>query len=120
MFVWRVIFGLNDEASRFARDPSFIGDQDSMKPEVLDLNTLMTGPVRLEAFRERLTSFDVTPYIGKHVQLKGCAPTWAHLMMAGKLFGTAQAVDFLLDDKNGAQPVEVWRKKSNLSGVKEA
>ena len=84
--------------------------------EILDLNTLVSGPVKLEAFRDRLAGFDVSPYAGKHVQLKGCAPTWAHLMVAGKLFGVAHCVDFLMDDKKGPQPIEVYRNVKEKGG----
>lgn len=81
-------------------------------PEILDLNTLTEGPIKLQAFTERVAKLNVAPYAGKHVQLKGCAPTWAHLMVAGKLVGTARSIDFLLDDKKGALPIEVYRAPS--------
>ncbi len=66
--------------------------------EVLDLNDIVMGRVELATFKERLEKFDLDRYKGKHVQIRGCAPVWAHLMVAGKLFGKAKRVDYLLDD----------------------
>ncbi len=66
--------------------------------EVLDLNDIVMGRVELATFREKLERFDLSSYDGKHVQIRGCAPVWAHLMVAGKLFGRAHRVDYLLDD----------------------
>lgn len=76
----------------------------------LDLNDLSEGGVQLGTFKEKLATFDVSPYKGQHVQIKGCAPTWAHLMVAGKLFPVVSALDFLLDDGKGGKTIEIFPK----------
>ena len=76
----------------------------------IDLNDFSNGPVQLASFQEKLSSLDISPYKGQHVQIKGCAPTWAHLMVAGKLFPVVSAIDFLLDDNKGGKPIEVFKK----------
>ena len=77
--------------------------------EVLDLNDIAAGKISVDGFRQKLEAFDLTKYDGKHVQIKGCAPTWAHLMVATRLQGKAQALDFLIDDGKGGITVEIFR-----------
>ncbi len=77
---------------------------------VLDLNDIASGKVELASFQQKLTSFDVSPYKGKHVQLVGCAPTWAHLLVAGKLFPIVSALDFVIDDGKEGKAVELLRR----------
>ncbi len=77
--------------------------------ELLDLNQIMSGKIDVAGFKQKLESFDLSPYAGKHVQIKGCAPTWAHLMVAARLLGKVQALDFLIDDGKSGVPVEVFR-----------
>lgn len=76
----------------------------------LDLNDIAAGKVELSSFREKLSALDLAPYQGKHVQITGCAPTWAHLLVAGKLFPIVSALDFLIDDGKEGKPVEVLRR----------
>jgi hypothetical protein len=77
---------------------------------VLDLNDLAEGKVELSSFRQKVDALDLTPYRGKHVQLTGCAPTWAHLLVAGKLFGVVDGLDFLIDDGKEGKPVAILSK----------
>jgi hypothetical protein len=41
------------------------------------------------------------------VHLVGCAPTWAHLLVAGKLFPVVAKLDFVIDDGKDGKPVEI-------------
>lgn len=76
----------------------------------LDPSDVAGGRVEFASFPEKLAAFNVETYAGKHVQLEGCSPTWAHLLVAGKLFGYAAAIDFIIDDGKGGKVVEVFRK----------
>jgi hypothetical protein len=76
----------------------------------LDPSDLAGGRVEFATFPGKLEAFNVETYRGKHVQLEGCSPTWAHLLVAGKLFPFADAVDFIIDDGKGGKVVEVFRK----------
>lgn len=80
-------------------------------PRVLDLNDIASGKVELKTFQLKLESLDWESFRGQEVQIKGCAPTWAHLLVAGRLFGTASRVEFLMDDRQGPVPIEVFRKQ---------
>jgi hypothetical protein len=77
---------------------------------VLDLNDIASGKVELASFKEKLSQLDLSPYKGKHVQLTGCAPTWAHLLVAGKLFPLVATLDFVIDDGKDGKAVEVLKK----------
>jgi len=77
---------------------------------VLDLNDLVSGRIEIASFKSLVDQMDLSPYVGKHVQIKGCAPTWAHLLVAGKLFDQVAGLDFLVDDGKGGVAVEVYRK----------
>lgn len=76
----------------------------------LDLNDIASGKVELSSFKEKIESLDLTPYKDKHVQLEGCAPTWAHLLVAGKLFPLVSALDFLIDDGKTGKIVPFFKK----------
>ena len=76
----------------------------------LDLNDLASGKVELATFQAKVNALDVAPYQGKHVQLTGCAPTWAHLLVAGRLFPIVSALDFVIDDGKDGKPVAVFGK----------
>jgi hypothetical protein len=76
----------------------------------LDLNDIAQGKVELATFQEKLSSLDLSIYQGKHVQLSGCAPTWAHLLVAGKLFPIVSGLDFVIDDGKEGKVVEVAKK----------
>lgn len=78
-----------------------------MEPITLDLNDLATGKVELSSFQQKVAELDVNQYQGKHVQLAGCAPTWAHLLVAGKLLPVVSALDFLIDDGKAGKPVSI-------------
>ena len=77
--------------------------------EVLDLNDIAKGKIDVAGFRAKLDAFNLAPYEGKHVVLKGCAPTWAHLLVASRLVGKVTALDFLIDDGKAGIPVEIKR-----------
>ena len=77
--------------------------------EILDLNDIAKGKIDVAGFRTKLDAFDLAPYAGKHVVLKGCAPTWAHLLVASRLVGKVAALDFLIDDGKAGIPVEIQR-----------
>jgi len=82
-------------------------------PKILDLNELADGgKVELSSFEEKLRSVDWDSFRDQVVQIKGCAPIWAHLMVAGRLFGKASRVEFLMDDRQGGVPIEVFTTKS--------
>ena len=73
----------------------------------IDLMDLAGGKVEFKSFSQKLESVDWDSYKGQDVQLKGCAPTWAHLLVAGRLFGKASKVEFLMDDRAGAVPIRI-------------
>ena len=78
---------------------------------ILDLNEIATGKVELKTFQEKLESLNWDQYAGQEVQIKGCAPTWAHLLVAARLFGKVKKLEFLMDDRKGGVPVEVFRTR---------
>ena len=79
-----------------------------MNKVILDLNDISKGKVELGSFKVKLDGLDLSGYHGKHVQIKGCAPTWAHLLVAGRLFGKVGKLEFLLDDGKAGVPIEVY------------
>lgn len=81
-----------------------------MEKITLDLNDIASGKVELASFQQKVSALDVSAYQGKHVQLTGCAPTWAHLLVAGKLFPVVGALDFVIDDGKDGKPVSVLTK----------
>lgn len=83
-----------------------------LMPDIVKLDPadLSGGRVEFATFPSKIAALDAEAYRGKHVQLEGCSPTWAHLLVAGKLFRTASAVDFIVDDGKGGKVVEVFRK----------
>ena len=80
---------------------------------ILDLNDLASGKVELASFQQKVSSLDISSYEGKHVQLAGCAPTWAHLLVAGKLFPVVAGLDFLIDDGKEGKAVSVFQERSS-------
>ncbi len=78
-----------------------------MDKVTLDLNDIASGKVELATFQQKVSSLDVSSYQGKHVQLTGCAPTWAHLLVAGKLFPIVAKLDFVIDDGKDGKPVPI-------------
>ena len=81
-----------------------------MEKIVVDLNDLFPVKASVRDVQEKISGWDTAPYKGKDVQIRGCSPTWAHLIVAGKLFGTAASVDFLMDDAKGGVSIPVYRK----------
>jgi len=83
-----------------------------MAPEVVKLDPadIAGGRVEFGSFPAKLEAFNVQTYAGKHVQLEGCSPTWAHLLVAGKLVPHVAALDFVIDDGKEGKVVEVYRK----------
>ncbi len=77
----------------------------------LDLNDIASGKVELATFQQKVNSLDVSNYKDKHVQLTGCAPTWAHLLVAGKLFPIVSGLDFVIDDGKEGKVVEVLKSE---------
>jgi hypothetical protein len=77
---------------------------------VIDLNDLFPAKASVAAVQEKIALWDVSSYKDKPVQIRGCSPTWAHLIVAAKLFGTASSLDFLMDDAKGGVAVPVYRK----------
>ena len=73
----------------------------------LDLNDIASGKVELATFQKIVKSLDVSSYQGKHVQLTGCAPTWAHLLVAGRLFPIVSGLDFVIDDGKDGKVVQI-------------
>lgn len=78
-------------------------------PVTLDLSDIAPGKIDVKGFAAKLAAYDLKPYEGRHVLIRGCAPTWAHLMVAGRLIGRVPALDFLIDDGKSGIPVEVFR-----------
>lgn len=74
---------------------------------ILDLNAVASGPVSLDTFKEALGKFDFKPYRGKQVQLRGCAPTWAFLLVYERLRPLAPKIDYLIDDSKRGIPIPV-------------
>ena len=79
---------------------------------VINLNDMLEPGCRVDlaTFPRIVRGMDIKPFQGKHVQLKGCAPTWAHLMVAGRLFEQVQSIEFLIDNGKIGNPVAVYRK----------
>ncbi|MCJ2519548.1 MAG: hypothetical protein LN412_01180 [Candidatus Thermoplasmatota archaeon] len=78
--------------------------------EVLDLTELL-GRIELDTFEEKLQELDLSPYMGKKVQMRGCAPVWAHLAVAAKLIGNVEELEFLVDDGREGKPLKVYRRE---------
>ena len=83
-----------------------------MEPILIDLNDIASGKVELTSFKTKVDSLDVSPYQNKHVRIQGCAPTWAHLLVAGKLFPHVDVLDFIIDDGKEGKVVNFFTKKS--------
>lgn len=77
--------------------------------EVLDLTELL-GRIELDTFPEKLEALDLTAYHGKRVQIRGCAPVWAHLAVAARLIGTVEELEFLVDDGKDGIPLKLYQR----------
>jgi len=82
----------------------------SAEKVTIDLNDLFPPKASVQTVQEKVATWDVASYKDKSVQLKGCSPTWAHLLVAGKLFGTAFSIDFLLDDAKGGIAIPIYSR----------
>lgn len=77
--------------------------------EVLNLDEVL-GLVRLDTFQEQLEKVDFARYEGKRVQLRGCAPVWAHLAVAAKLIPQVEELEFLVDDGKEGRLLRIYAK----------
>ena len=64
-----------------------------------------TGKVNDKSVAESLPRFKAEDYRGKHVVMKGCAPTWAVMMIQHRLEGVAAKLSFALYD---GKEYDVW------------
>ncbi|MBI4386339.1 MAG: hypothetical protein HY551_03055, partial [Elusimicrobia bacterium] len=69
------------------------------------------GKLDREGFQAKLGGVEWAQYDGQDVAIRGCAPTWAHLMVAGRLFGRVRSLSFLMDDSKGGVPIEVFSRR---------
>jgi hypothetical protein len=69
-----------------------------MTPVEIDLNDLFPPKTGPEGVAAKLQSWDTAIYKDCDIVLTGCSPTWAHLLVAGKLWGIARSLAFHLDD----------------------
>lgn len=76
-------------------------------PELLDLDEVL-GRIDFDSFPQRLEELDLSPYYGKRVQMRGCAPVWAHLAVAARLVGHVEELEFLVDDGQEGRAVRVY------------
>lgn len=77
---------------------------------VVDLNDIFPVKANVQAVQEKVSQWDISSYKDKAVQIRGCSPTWAHLIVMGKLVGTAASIEFLLDDGKGGVPIPVYNR----------
>ena len=77
---------------------------------IVDLNDIFPVKASVQDVRAKVSAWDVSSYKDKPVQIRGCSPTWAHLMVMGKLVGTAASIEFLLDDAKGGIPIPVYHR----------
>lgn len=80
-----------------------------MEPVILNLNTLFPGKPSPQDFSGRVAAHDFSDCTGQHVQLRGCAPTWAHLIVAARLLPIVSGIDFLIDDGKSGIVVPIVR-----------
>lgn len=77
--------------------------------KTIDVLDLSGGKVEVKSFGAKLDALSWDEYRGQDVRIQGCAPTWAHLLVAGRLFGLAARVEFLLDDRADGVPIEIYK-----------
>ncbi len=58
----------------------------------------MDGKVNESSVKMKLPQFNLEEYRGKHVVVKGCAPTWAVMLLQHQLEGVAARLSFVLYD----------------------
>lgn len=81
----------------------------TVEKEVLNLDDLL-GLVQLDDFQEKLEEVDFSRYAGKRVQLRGCAPVWAHLAVAAKLIPQVEELEFLVDDGKEGRAIPLYSR----------
>ena len=81
----------------------------TMEKEVLNLDDVL-GLVQLDGFQEKLEAVGFTQYAGKRVQLRGCAPVWAHLAVAARLIPQVEELEFLVDDGKEGRAIPLYSK----------
>ena len=84
----------------------------SAEKVLIDLNDLFPVKSSPKDVAEAMAKWDVSAYKDKPVQICGCSPTWAHLIVAGKLFGHVASVEFLMDDAKGGIPIPIYERKN--------
>ena len=72
---------------------------------LFDMNVVFPGKVVAEDFSAQVAALDFTPYSDKQVQLRGCAPSWAHLLVAAKLLPIVARLEFIIDDGNEGRAI---------------
>lgn len=77
----------------------------------LDLNDMASGKIQLATFPASAERYDFSAYADKLVRLKGCAPTWAYLLVAAKLLPIAAGIDFVIDDGKEGRIIPIERKR---------
>ncbi|MGH7738897.1 MAG: hypothetical protein ACREL1_02005 [bacterium] len=77
--------------------------------EKIELNTDtlsdMSGKVTEQSLKSKLPQLNAEAYRGKHVVVKGCAPTWAVMKLQHQLEGVAGGLSFKLFD---GKEIAVW------------
>ncbi len=73
---------------------------ETMEKVVLNTDILagMDGKVNEASVQLKYPQFNPEDYRGKHVVVKGCAPTWTVMLLQHKLQGVAVKLSFVLYD----------------------
>lgn len=73
--------------------------------DLFDLGIFMEGLSTPEELGKKLAKEDLSKFKDKIVQLRGCAPTWAYMILSHRFEGIAKGVEFRLAD---GKSVRVW------------
>jgi hypothetical protein len=73
---------------------------ETLEKMVLNTDVLagMDGKVNESSVKIKLPQFNLEKFRGKHVVVKGCAPTWAVMLLQHQLEGVAAKLSFVLYD----------------------
>ncbi len=73
---------------------------ETLEKIVLNTDVLagMDGKVTEASVKTKFPQFQPEEYRGKHVVVKGCAPTWAVMLLQRRLEGVAAHLSFVLYD----------------------
>ncbi|MBI4236948.1 MAG: hypothetical protein HY696_00845 [Deltaproteobacteria bacterium] len=77
------------------------------EPICFDMNAIFPGKADPQTFAAKVDAHNFAVYQAQHVQLRGCAPSWAHLLVAAQLLPVVVQLDFLLDDGHGGQVIPI-------------